>query len=159
MMKRMPLTIIMLLLLIPAARSGSAQSLDAFRERLAEPVISEATGRNAMVTVTEHGDAATAAAQAAGQNQRVRFKGYRVCIFFDNSQNARARAVEAKELLVEHFPETPVHMVYENPYFKVSAGDCVTSEEAIILQGRLRGLFPKAFIVREEMTVADLLLN
>ncbi len=146
----------LLILLSGAATAASAQSLDAFKERLAEPVAAEEGGREAAVTVVEHGNAAEAVAQAARQNARVRFKGYRVCIFFDNSQNARARAVEARELFESSFPETKVYMVYENPYFKVAAGDCVTSEEAIILLGRIRSVFPKAFTVREDLTIADL---
>ena len=47
-------------------------------------------------------------------------------------------------------------MVYENPYFKVTAGDCLTSEEAIILKGRVQGVFPKAYVKNEELTAADL---
>ena len=43
-----------------------------------------------------------------------------------------------------------------NPYFTVTAGDCVTAEEAIILMGRVRGVFPKAFLKNEELSVADL---
>jgi len=150
------LRIFTLLILLSGAATASAQSLDAFKERLAEPVAAEEGSREAAVTVVEHGSAADAVAQAARQNARVRFKGYRVCIFFDNSQNARARAVEARELFESSFPETKVYMVYENPYFKVAAGDCVTSEEAIILLGRIRSVFPKAFTVREDLTIADL---
>ncbi len=55
------------------------------------------------------------------------------------------------------FPDVRVRMVYENPYFKVKAGDCLTAEEAIILKGRLSSVFPNAFPIREELTLADLL--
>lgn len=152
MMRKLLLLSVFLL----AASVAGAQSLDAFKERLSEPAVSEETGRSSAVTVTEHGDAAAAVARAAGQNGRIRFKGYRVCIFFDNSQSARARAVEARDLFESSFPDTKVYMVYENPYFKVSAGDCVTAEEAIILLGQVRSVFPKAFTVREDLTVADI---
>ncbi len=47
-------------------------------------------------------------------------------------------------------------MTYNAPYFTVTAGDCVTAEEAIILMGRVRGVFPKAFLKNEELSVADL---
>ena len=47
--------------------------------------------------------------------------------------------------------------VYENPYFKVSAGRCVTAEEAIMLLERVRVKFPKAFLMRETMRATDLL--
>ena len=50
-----------------------------------------------------------------------------------------------------------VYLVYENPYFKVSAGNCVTSEEAIVLLGKIRSQFPEAYLMREDLTVADLI--
>lgn len=80
----------------------------------------------------------------------------RISIFFDNSQNARAGAVETLEKFKELFPEIPATMTHENPYFKVSAGFCISNEEALILLNRLRKEFPKAFIVRERVSVDEL---
>ena len=80
----------------------------------------------------------------------------RISIFFDNSQNARAGAVETLEKFKELFPEIPASMTHENPYFKVSAGFCISNEEALILLNRLRKEFPKAFIVRERVSVEEL---
>ncbi len=133
-----------------------AQSLPAFREHLAEPLAAAAGYETAAVTVAEHGDAADAGAKAAQENLRLRFKGYRVCIFFDNGQDARAGAEAARALFASTYPETKVYISYNAPYFTVTAGDCVTAEEAIILMGRIRGTFPKAFPRSEELTVADL---
>ncbi len=133
--------------------STEAQTIETFKNRLAQPVGAEA----ARVTATEHGDAARAVAADSKQVGRYRFRGYRVCIFFDNGQTARAEAVEAKSKFEENFPEIPVYMVYENPYFKVTVGNCLTSEEAIILKEHVSGLFPKAFFKKEELTAADLL--
>ena len=47
--------------------------------------------------------------------------------------------------------------VYENPYFKVAVGNCLTAEEAIILKGKIASTFPKAFVKSEEFSMADLL--
>ena len=69
-----------------------AQSLDAFKERLAAPVVSDAAFGTARVTVTEYGDAEKAVDDASRVGQRLRLRGYRVCIFFDNGQDARAGA-------------------------------------------------------------------
>ncbi len=131
----------------------AAQSLDTFRQQLAQPDESS----EARVVVTEYGDAADAVARASKANTRLHLRGYRVCIFFDNGQDARAGAVEAKELFEEHYPGVRVYMVYENPYFKVTAGDCLTTEEAIILKGRISEHFPKAFLKSEELSITDLL--
>ena len=105
-----------------------AQSLDAFKERLAAPVVSDAAFGTARVTVTEYGDAEKAVDDASRVGQRLRLRGYRV-----------------------------VYPVYENPYFKVVVGNCLTAEEAIILKGKIASTFPKAFVKSEEFSMADLL--
>lgn len=145
------------LILFCAAVSGHAQPLDAFKQRLAEPAAGAALFGRAQVNVTEHGDAARAVADASRAGQRLRVPGYRVCIFFDNGQDARAGAMAAKTLFEETYPGEKVYMVYENPYFKVSAGNCLTSEEAVILKGRVSATFPKAFLKNEVLPISDLL--
>lgn len=132
-----------------------AQTLSAFRDSLSKPF--PAFAGASTVTVSEHGDAMDAVAKAAHENLRLRFKGYRVCIFFDNGQDARAGAEAARSLFTATYPTTKVYISYNAPYFTVTAGDCVTAEEAIILMGRIRETFPKAFPRSEELTVADLL--
>lgn len=133
-----------------------AQTPPAFRNRLAEPQMEENSYLPVMVTVTEHGSAADALAKASQENMRLRFKGYRVCIFFDNGQDARAGAEAARALFTATYPQTPVYISYNAPYFTVTAGDCVTVEEAIILMGLIKETFPKAFPRSEDLTVADL---
>lgn len=145
------------LFLFASIRMAAAQPIEAFKQRLATPQVSGLLLGESRVTVTEHGDAAQAVADASRSGQRLRFRGYRVCVFFDNSQDARAGAVAAKALFEETYPGTKVYMVYENPYFKVSAGDCLTAEEAIILKGKVSQTFPKAFLKSEELSLSDLL--
>ena len=150
---------ILLLILVFASLSGirvDAQTLEAFKRQLATPATSR-TGVEARVSVAESADIAPLLAQVATQQPRIRFRGYRVCIFFDNGQDARAGAVAARDLFEETFAGIPVYMVYENPYFKVSVGNCLTAEEAIILKGRVSETFPRAFLKNEELTAADLL--
>lgn len=144
-------------LLLTAAASLRAQSLAAFRQQLAAPRAVPLQDEPARVVVTEHDDAARAVAAASHANTRLRLRGHRVCIFFDNSQDARAGAAAARTLFEEKYPGIRAYMVYENPYFKVSVGNCLTTEEAIILRGRIAGDFPRAFIKSEELSVADLL--
>lgn len=134
-----------------------AQLLDAFKERLATPVVSDAAFGTAKVTVTEYGDAEKAVDDASRSGARLRIPGYRVCIFFDNGQDARAGAFAAEALFKETYPGIRVYPVYENPYFKVAVGNCLTAEEAIILKGRVVGTFPKAFVKNEELSITDLL--
>lgn len=147
------LILIFLMVLVAEVR---AQSLDAFKQRLASPVPSQAAFGMSRVTVFEEEDAARAVSDASRISAR-KFKGYRVCVFFDNGPMARTDAQAAQKLFAENFPGIPVHLFYEKLYFKVTAGNCVTAEEAIILMERVKGTFPKVFIKSEELSVSDLL--
>lgn len=131
-----------------------AQSLDAFKERLAAPVVSDAafgTARSPLPSTAMRRRLSTSASRGG---QRLRLRGYRVCIFFDNGQDARAGAFAAEALFKETYPGIMVYPVYENPYFKVAVGNCLTAEEAIILKGKIASTFPKAFVKSEEFSMA-----
>ena len=145
---------ILILMLLCAAVSLRAQSLDAFKQRLAEPVAGTAFFGRAQVTVAEHVDAARA-------GQRLYFEGFhRVCVFSDNGPAARDGAFAAKALFEETYPDVKVYVDYEIPYFIVSAGNCLTKEEAIMLKGRVSATFPKAFLKqlkREKSPISNLL--
>lgn len=144
--------ILSLLFVLGLSGAVSAQSLESFKERL-----TQSTG-SADVTVVEHGDAASVMSRGNQMNDRIRFKGYRIGVFFDNGPEARAKALAAKKTFEEAFPDVKVYLTYENPYFKVAAGNCVTSEEAIVLLGKIRVHFPEAYLMREDLTVAELIL-
>ena len=145
-MKRMILMVIALL----ATVAVGAQNLDTFRDRLAM----EQGG--ASVEVREHGDASSAVASATVQSARANVRGYRIGIFYDNSQDARVRAAEAEQMFRASFPSIPVYKDYRNPYFIVTVGNCLTQEEATILWGRVKTIFPKAHISRTEFSIAEL---
>ena len=73
---------------------------------------------------------------------------------------ARDGAFAAKALFEETYPDVKVYVDYEIPYFIVSAGNCLTKEEAIMLKGRVSATFPKAFLKqlkREKSPISNLL--
>lgn len=125
------------------------------KERLSAPAqIDSLTTISQTVQISEHGDAAT----IVGGNLEVAPKvvnGYRIVIFMSNTQTARRDALAAQENFSLLFPQEQTYLTYENPYFKVAVGNCTTQEEAIILLGRLRHSFPKAFIMRENINVGE----
>lgn len=151
------LTLILTFVLTVTACAVSGQSLDAFKQHLAQPTTGSSLRGPARVVVTEHGDASRAVANASRDAQRLSYKGHRVCIFFDNGPDARSGAIAAKQLFEETYPGIRVYMVYESPWFSVSVGNCLTTEEAIILKGRVSATFPKAFLKNEVISAADLL--
>ena len=73
---------------------------------------------------------------------------------------SRDGAFAAKALFEETYPDVKVYVDYEIPYFIVSAGNCLTKEEAIMLKGRVSATFPKAFLKqlkREKSPISNLL--
>ena len=140
--------IILILTLLMTAVGVSAQSLGQFRQSLAQ------SQNGATIVVNEQGDAASAVASATTQTQRSNVRGYRIGIFYDNSQDARVRAAEAEQMFRASFPSIPVYKDYRNPYFIVTVGNCLTQEEATILWGRVKSLFPKAHITRTDIPIA-----
>lgn len=129
----------------------SAQSLKAFKRQLTAPK------SDAYVEIYEMPEAAAAFDALSDGAESKQFNGWRINLFFSNGQRAREEAQEVVKSFEEAFPGLSVDMVYDNPYFKVSAGRCATAEEAIILLERIRVKFPKAFLMREAMTAVDLL--
>ncbi|MFR9594059.1 MAG: hypothetical protein SNI57_05865 [Rikenellaceae bacterium] len=142
------------ILLLTVAFLASAQTLEDFKDNLSTPSESGSS-----VTITESYSAQSALRRIAATPKKSGFLGYRIGIFFDNSPTARAKADAAKELFESRFPAEEVYMVYENPYFKVSAGNCVTQEEAVILLDRIQRVFPKAYIMREQLAIKDIIIR
>ena len=135
---------------------ASAQKIEDFKARLAEPTLNDTLGRAGKVVVHEVGTAAEAVRKSDAATKPETVKGFRIVIFFDNSSTARAKAEEAIMHFNAIYPDVRSYMDYENPYFKVLVGSCVTSEEAIVLLGRITPNFPKAYITREEIKLTEL---
>ena len=126
-----------------------AQGNTSLRNRLAQP---DPTHKSRVV-VTEHGDAATAVA-ATQTTSEGRIRGYRVRIFSDNGQNARAAAQQAIARFTELFPGIPYTLDYDTPYWKVTVGYCYTAEEATILWGKVKDAFNRAVPTREDIPIS-----
>ncbi len=77
--------------------------------------------------------------------------GYRVRIFFDNKQSARNESEATLKRFKGLFPDVQAYRIYVNPYFKVTVGDFRTKSEAMALLSRIKGAFPSAFVVKENI--------
>ncbi len=78
-----------------------------------------------------------------------KMEGFRVRIFFDNKQTARAESEQIVGDFSTKHPGIAVYRIYENPYFKVTVGDFRTKSEAVRFMHRVRRTYPQAFITRE----------
>ena len=141
---------------IAVSAALSAQNLQTFKQRLAAPVqVDSLTTIKQTVIVTEHDDAANLTQQAANK-QTAAVNGFRIMIFMSNSQTARTEALAARDTLAVRMPDQQSYVTYENPYFKVAAGNCTSKEEALVLLEKIKRDFPKAFIMRENIPLEEL---
>lgn len=131
-----------------ATIAASGQSIANFKAHLSVP---DSLSGARVVASEEWGSAADAIMKFDAQTSpQTTFQGYRIRIYSGNSQSARAEAEAAQQLFAEHY-NVPTYFAYENPYFLVSCGNCLTQEEAIMLLSKVRIHFPKAFIVMAEI--------
>ena len=91
------------------------------------------------------------------ENETRTLGGYRVRIFFDNKQSARVESEETLRRFEGMYHDVVAYRTYANPYFKVTVGDFRTRSEAVKLLERIKGEFPSAFVVKEniEFPVVD----
>lgn len=146
--------------LLAAVQSAAAQNIAEFRQRLAQSEVVGEGGTTARVVVTESADAAAAVARSTSRHgEETGFQGYRIGLYSGNDSRAQENSLAAKEKFEQEFPDINVYWVYDNPYFKVTAGDCLTEEEAVMLLARVRRHFPKAYVVRAAMTLDNLVIR
>lgn len=147
------LYILMVVAMCMIAHTARAQQTDDYLQRLAEP--DSLSGARTEVKI--HFGAEEAMGKYNAQTTpKESYQGYRIRIFASNSQSARAEAEAAIAVMEENF-KVPVYFAYENPYFLVTCGNCLSHEEAIILLSKVKRHFPKAFIVMAEIPAEELL--
>lgn len=75
--------------------------------------------------------------------------GYRIRIFFDNSQTARTASEAALYRFKVLNPGMSAYRSFSSPYFRVTVGDFRNKSEALAALGPIKAQFPSAFIVQE----------
>ena len=79
-------------------------------------------------------------------------QGYRIRIYFDNSQNARTVSEQIVDTFKVHYPGVPVFRIYDNPYFKVTVGEFRTKSDAMRFLEAIRPEYPTVFLVKESFS-------
>lgn len=77
--------------------------------------------------------------------------GYRIRVFFGSDRNARARSEGIVAGLQGAYPDHEVYRSFESPNFKVTIGDFRSRDEALQLFNQLKGQFPTALIIKENI--------
>lgn len=89
-------------------------------------------------------------------NRERKITGYRVRIFFDNSQEARVRSeAVAREFAAEH-PDVKVYRSHISPYFKVTVGDFRSRIEAMAFAKTISDKYPSVFLVKESIQYPEI---
>ena len=77
--------------------------------------------------------------------------GYRIRVYFDNDQKARARSEAVARTIAGRYPGLRVYRTFESPNFKVSVGDFRSKDEALRLFNELKVQYPSAFLMKENI--------
>lgn len=75
-------------------------------------------------------------------------QGFRIQIYAGSDLN-NANKIRADFILT--FRETPIHLDWDAPTFKVKAGDYISRTEAMKHLAEIRQMFPDAFVVPDEI--------
>lgn len=112
---------------------------------------SRRAGDDVDVNVRQSDNIQASMRQHIESNSKRTIPGYRVRIFFDNKQTARTESENTLKRFNGLFPDVMAYRIYANPYFKVTVGDFRTKSEAMALLARIKGDFPSAFVVKENI--------
>jgi hypothetical protein len=149
-MKRAVLTLVFAV----AATCAGAQGIERVTRELARPGF----GSGARIEIALEDDAAAALRNADHPSGRTTVMAYGVSLFRDNSQNAGADAQSVRAQFAEIYPDVPVTLSYENPYFKVETGPFIDRVDAVALCGKvLSAGFRQAVVSQREVSLADII--
>ena len=82
-------------------------------------------------------------------NASKKVSGYRIRVYYENSQNARNRSEAIARSISGTYPGIGVYRTFESPNFKVCVGDFRTKDEALKLYHALKSSYPTAIILKE----------
>ena len=111
----------------------------------------KARGDNADVEIYQSQEVANALRGQVASNSSRMINGFRVRIFFDNKQSARAESEAILKRFEALHRDIKAYRTYANPYFKVTVGDFRTKSEAMEVLSRIKTEFPSAFVVKESI--------
>ena len=101
------------------------------------------------VTVNQSAAMKSAFDSYVSANASKRVSGYRIRVYYENSQNARNRSEAIARSISGTYPGIGVYRTFESPNFKVCVGDFRTKDEALKLYHALKSSYPTAIILKE----------
>jgi len=83
-------------------------------------------------------------------------QGYRVHLYMDSGNRARLNTQKEQAAFEKKYPEVNAYIVYEEPYFKLRAGDFRTRVDARRFLEKVRRDYPAAYIVIDRINFPEL---
>lgn len=145
--------ILVILALLTVSFAASAQ-LDSLTRASMDTTL---VGRDIMslvgskVTVKQSSPVRNALDNYIRTNSGKKIQGYRIRVFYDNSPQARTRSEGIAAYLRSQYPENGVYRTFEAPNYKVTVGDFRSKEEALKIYMALKGIYPTAYIIKENI--------
>lgn len=150
-MKKILLTL--LLVLVPGAVLRAQEfRVDTMK---VSRVDSTLVGRNVLsvlgsgVTVNQSSAMRSALDRYVQNNANKKLSGYRIRVYFENGQNARARSEAIARSVSNAYPGMGVYRTFESPNFKVMVGDFRTKDEALKVYQSLKTSYPTALLLKD----------
>ena len=75
--------------------------------------------------------------------------GFRLQLYSGSSKKAKADAVAAKSKMLSMFPDVPVYLEYNAPFWRVRAGDFRSKNESMELYSKIKASFPESYPVKD----------
>ena len=150
-MKKILLTLLLVLV------SGAVLRAQEFRvdTMKVSRVDSTLVGRNVLsvlgsgVTVNQSSAMRSALDRYVQNNANKKLSGYRIRVYFENGQNARARSEAIARSVSNAYPGMGVYRTFESPNFKVMVGDFRTKDEALKVYQSLKAFYPTALLLKD----------
>ncbi len=83
-------------------------------------------------------------------------RGWRVQLYFGIGRTGREQAEKIKNQFLAEYPDIPVYIYFEQPYFKVKAGNFIDKSSAARLLYLIKPEFPRAYIIEDRIDINNL---
>ncbi len=77
--------------------------------------------------------------------------GWRVQLYFGIGKKGRQEAEKIRNQFISQYPDIPVYIFFEQPYFKVKVGNFTSRKSAQRLLYLIKEDFPRAFIIEDRI--------
>lgn len=102
------------------------------------------------VTVHQSGAVKAAAAEQISRNAGRQMTGFRIRVFYDNTQSARNVSETVYKAMQARYPRMTVDRSFANQYFMVTIGRFRTRIDAVKVLREIQESYPNASIVKEK---------